>query len=249
MQLKVFGSIAVSLVLCASGMAQPAYAAWTWKSALLWSYSAADCTAPPAAVGSGKMFRFGNTAVSVNCGTAGANASASNGFGGGVGNGFANPGSFGPFEVDDASAAISAPSFTVGTTSITFNGTATASESGANDEIGAFLFTGDPNAIFGPPGSETIPPTDIEGLISLGVISASDVLVDLDNAQIPSSFTSLSFNQVISPSQEGSVVLAAFAEGAAVPEPGTLALLGTALLGLIGLRRGRPPPEREDRLS
>jgi hypothetical protein len=230
-------ALTLAFALCFLAFAQPAYAAWSWKSALAWSYSTADCTSPGQAA-SAARFAFGNTTATATCANAFGTASALNGWGGGVGAGAVAPGKVGSFGsvmvLGPVSANISAPSFTVSTTGVTFNGVGTATLSaGTNAELGAFLFTGDPNAVFGP---ETIPSTDIEGLIALGVISASDVLLDLDNSQIPSTFTSLQFTQTISSSQEQFVVVEAFAT-AATPEPGTFLLMGSGLIGLGCLLR------------
>lgn len=218
------------------GMAQPANASWSWKSALTWSYSAAACTSATGADGATR-FAFGatNTRPSANCTTVTAFANAFAGWGGGAGTHFVAPGatgSYGPGAITGpVSGEISTPSFSVGTTQITFNGTgiATQSGSGVESEIGAFLFTGNPTVF------ASVPPTDIEGLVSMGIISPSDVLVDLDNGSIPSTFTSLAFNRTISASDEASVVFSAFSES--VPEPASITLLGVGILALIAARR------------
>ena len=69
------------------------------------------------------------------------------------------------------------------------------------------------------------------------IISSNDVLFDLLNSAIPSSFTFLPYVRPISESQVDFVVLDAFAES--VPEPATWSamMIGFAGLGYVGWRR------------
>lgn len=225
--------LSVIAVLCI-GMTQPAFASWSWSSALLWSQSITDCTSPREAQ-NGHNFKFDNTSAAVNCTNAVATASAQAGWGGGTGRGMVTPGTtggFGPMVHGDAEAGISTPSFGVSTTGISFNGTGTAAENGqSTQELAAFLYSGDPNQGFGG----LIDPTSLQGLINVGVISEGDVLFDLKDAAIPATFSQLNFNRSIDPNDEQHVVLLAYATTA--PEPGSLLLLGSGLLGLAAMRR------------
>jgi len=218
------------------GIAQPAFASWSWSSAGIWSSSVADCTSPGEAIND-HSFKFANTSAAANCTNAFANSSARSGWGGGTGRGkvTAVPGGWGPMVPGLAQGSISTPGFTISTTGITFTGTGTASESPmVFEELGAFLFTGDPSLGFG----SLTNPYDIEQLESMGVISSSDVLFNLHDSQIPSSFSSLHFITSIGPSQEPNVVLLAYGT-TAVPEPSTLLLLGSAIAGVGGVLHRR----------
>ena len=82
-------------VLCI-GMTQPAFASWSWSSALIWSESLTDCTSPGEAQND-HNFRFDNTSAAVNCTNALATASAQSGWGGGTGKGKVNQGAVGGF--------------------------------------------------------------------------------------------------------------------------------------------------------
>ena len=228
----------VLVVMGLAAISQPAYASWAWADGLVWTYSAVDCTSPGQAfnqVDRGPR----NTAASVTCNFANASASAFQGWGGGSGAGNATNGSFGPILNGPASAGITTPPFAVSTTGITFNGMGTASESGmAFLELGAFIYTGDPNQLFG----SLTGPADIEDLINMGLITQSDVLLNLQDANIPSSFTSLSFTKSIDPSQEQDVFLLGYGSGASsTPEPSSFLLLGSGVLGLGCLLRRRLP--------
>jgi hypothetical protein len=238
-------SIRAALIVASAAIgiattSQSAKAAWSYRSALPWSSSSAQCSA--GGMGdSANRFAFGNTNTlpKANCVTTTASANAMNGWGGGSGTDFIMPGtagSFGPYtEFGPVSDTVTVPSFTPGTTGITFSSAATVTQAGKADvEIGAFLFTGDATTAFGNLG-----PTNIEGLISLGIISSADVLFDLSNASIPASFTFLPYNFAISSSQVDSVVFDAYAQS--VPEPSTWALMivGFAVFGLAGSRARR----------
>lgn len=231
--------VAATVAVGVGATAQSARASWAWKSAGTYSYAASECSAGgmgDSAVSYSFGFGGASTGPHSDCDTTTAYASALPAWQGGAGRDFIMPGttgSFGPYtELGPVSDDVTVPSFTPGTTGITFSSAATVTQSGPADvEIGAFLFTGDPTVF------EGMGPTDIEGLISLGIISKSDVLFDLWNASIPTSFTYLPYNFAISSSQVDSVVLAAFAQS--VPEPSTWAimLLGFAGLGFVGYRR------------
>jgi len=233
--------VAATVAVAIGTTAQSARASWAWKSAGTYSYAASECSA--GGMGdSATSYSFGlggaSTGVHSDCDTTTAYAAALPAWQGGTGRDFIAPGttgSFGPYtELGPVSDDVTVPSFTPGTTGITFSGAATVTQSGPADvEIGAFLFTGDPSVL------EGMGPTDIEGLISLGIISQSDVLFDLWNASIPASFTYLPYNFAISSSQVDSVVFDAFAQS--VPESSTwaLMLIGFAALGLAGFSRGR----------
>ena len=123
--------LSVVAVLCI-GMTQPAFASWSWNSALLWSQSVTDCTSPGEAQND-HNFKFANTSAAVNCTNAVATASAQTGWGGGTGRGKVTPGKtggFGPLVHGDAEAGISTPDFTISMNGIHFNGVGTASETG-----------------------------------------------------------------------------------------------------------------------
>ena len=229
--------VAAYVAIGLSATAQSARAAWSFRSALPWSYSAAQCNAGGKG-DNGQSFAFGNTSTlpKANCVTTTASANASNGWGGGGGTDFIQPGtagSFGPIvAIGPVSDTVDIPSFTPGTTGITFSSPATVTQMGdANVEIGAFLFTGDPTVF------ANLGPTDIQGLINLGIISSGDVLFNLSNGAIPSSFTFLPYVTSISQDQVDSVVLDAFAQS--VPEPATWSamMIGFVCLGYAGWRR------------
>jgi hypothetical protein len=226
--------LSVVTVFCI-GMTQPAFASWSWSSALLWSQSLTDCTSPGEAQ-SDHNFKFDNTSAAVNCTNAFATASAQTGWGGGTGRGKVNPGTTGGFGANmvmgEADANITASAFTVSTTGISFNGGGTASEFGpATQELAAFLYRGDPNQGFGG----LVDPMSLADLINNGIVAPGDVLFDLHDGDIPSTFSSLNFNHSIDLNDEQYVVLLAYAE--TTPEPGTLVMLGSGLIGLSAMRR------------
>ena len=232
-QLRV-ALLSVVTVLCV-GMTQPAFASWSWSSALLWSQSLTDCTSPGEARND-HNFKFDNTSASVSCTNAFATASAQTGWGGGTGNGKVNPGTiggFGPnFVKGPADASITASAFTISQNGIHFNSNGTASESGpATEELAAFLYRGDPNRGFG----SLIDPVNLQGLIDLGIISRDDVLFDLRDGDIPSTLSFITFNHAIDPNDEQYVVLMAYGE--TTPEPGSLVLLGSGLISLTAMGR------------
>jgi len=221
--------LTVVTVFCI-GMTQPAFASWSWSSALIWSQSITDCTSPGEAQND-HNFKFDNTSAAVNCTNAVATASAQTGWGGGTGRGKVNPGTVGGFGpnlvMGPADANITASAFTISTNGIHFNNNGTASESGpATDELAAFLYRGDPNQGFGG----LIDPVDVQGLIDQGIIQRSDVLFDLRDGDIPSTLSFITFDHAIDPNDEQYVVLFAYAE--TTPEPGSLLLLGTGVAGL-----------------
>lgn len=247
---QVMRSCLVAGLLCAMA---PAQADWSWKSALIWSSSTADCTAG-AATDSQDRFRFGNTAATATCGTVGvnpwatANANAMDGWGGGGGGGNAGGGgTFGRSRGADltllADSAVQITSIAVGTDALVLSGMSSFAGS-ATIELGAFIFRGDPGSVFGPPGTESgAAALNIAGLIAAGIISASDVIFDWTDAQVPSTLTDLSVPIPLAlQADRDLLVVEAWSHGATaapVPEPSTGLLLGGGLLAVLAVARRR----------
>ncbi|MCK4873879.1 MAG: hypothetical protein KAS72_14255 [Phycisphaerales bacterium] len=233
--------VGAAMLLSTAGTAN---ADWSWKSALVWSSCKAEAWVP-GADDSQNRFAFGNTAataaVALDGNWANANASALIGWGGGAGGGATKGGGFGdpgdgPFGgSSEAELAVTLIDIASGGETIHIQGTSLFNGA-ENLELYAFVFTGNPEDVFGPDSDELTEPRNLQWLLDEGHVTQDQVIFRLTAGEIDSAFDYTFDVPSGLRSQWPQFVVGSWADG--VPTPGTGALIILGASTLIRRRRG-----------